>query len=385
MKIVHVISTIDPAGGGPQTVVVRMAAAQCALGHEVHIVSYADPDIRDKAFRAAANIPDFEKIQWHLLPEPDRLERVACIKGSRLINRILPSADFVHLHGVWESILFRSASTARKAGIPYCVRPAGMLDSWSLQQKAWKKRLALSLGYRGMLEDAKFIQALNTDEVQLMRPLSLATPTIVIPNGVFPEEFEQGSDAVSFRKQINMPDDRRFVLFLSRLHFKKGLDLLARAFQMVSAECPDVDLVVAGPDDGAREEFLTLVRTLGIEDRVRLTGPIYGAAKLQAYSATACFCLPSRQEGFSLAITEALACSVPVVISDACHFPEVDSAQAGIVTSLAPAAIAKALVTVLKNGPMANRMGENGRRLVMENFTWPVIAGKTISSYRSYA
>jgi len=385
MKIVHVISSIDPAKGGPQAAVARIAAAQCMLGHDVHVISYAGTTVQEKAFRTAAGIPEFEKIRWHLLPDADRLERVTCIKGAKLISKVLRFADFVHLHGIWEPILLRSASKARVAGIPYCVTPHGMLDVWSLRQKAWKKRLALSLGYRRMLCDAKFIHALNSDEAQLMRPLGLKVPMVVIPNGVFPQEFEQRGSEAPFREQIGMPADRRFVLFLSRLHFKKGLDLLAHAFQSVASRCPEVDLVVAGPDDGAQDGFLAIIRDLGIEHRVRLTGPLYGTSKQQALFAAACFCLPSRQEGFSLAITEALACGAPVVISDACHFPEVDAAEAGFVTPLAPAAIADALVTVLENDRLARKMGENGHRLVVENFTWPVIAGKTISSYRLYA
>ena len=141
MKIVHVISSIDPAKGGPQAGVARIAAAQCMLGREVHVVSYAGATVQEKAFQANAGVPDFEKIQWHLLPDPDRLELVTSIKGAKLISKVLRFADFVHLHGIWEPILLRSASKARVAGIPSCVAPHGMLDVWSLRQKAWKKRL----------------------------------------------------------------------------------------------------------------------------------------------------------------------------------------------------------------------------------------------------
>ena len=173
------------------------------------------------------------------------------------------------------------------------------------------------------------------------------------------------------------------MLFLSRLHTKKGLDILAQAFVLLAGSYPYVDLVVAGPDGGARDAFVTLVDQLGIEDRVHLTGPLYCNGKLRALVDASCFCLPSRQEGFSVAITEAMACGLPVVVSDACHFPEVKSAHAGAVVSLDPAEVASALAGILDNPAMASIMGRNGQRLVRENYTWPRIAEQTIQGYQS--
>jgi glycosyltransferase involved in cell wall biosynthesis len=381
MNIVHVVSTIDPGKGGPQAGVLRIAAAQATLGHKVHIVSYAESETEATACKAAASIPGIKEVRLHLLPNSSRFEAISCIEGARLLKVLLPAADFVHLHGVWEEILRKGAAIATRAGVPYCICPHGMLDSWSLSQKTWKKRLALRLGFRRMLDGAQFIHALNADEVRLMQPLLLRPPVIIIPNGVFLQEFQPLPDARLFNEQFGLPEERRFILFLSRLHFKKGLDILAVAFSKVIKECPDVDLVVAGPDHGAGKEFQRQVRKLGVENRVRMIGPIYGAEKLQALSAAACFCLPSRQEGFSLAIIEALACALPVVISDACHFPEVASTNAGIVAPLDAMEISSALKKVLKDEKLAKAMGANGRKLVMENFTWQVAAEKSIESY----
>lgn len=381
MKIVHVISHIDPKNGGPQAVVMRIAAAQSALGHDVHIVSYGDGEARDQAFEAGRAIPDFSRIHWHVLPEPGITEKLFCFDGRKLLRKVLPSAAFVHLHGVWEPILPCAAAVARSAGVPYCLCPAGMLDKWSMQQRPLKKRLALALGYKRMLDEAKFIHALNVDEADLMAPLALKAPKVIIPNGVFPQEFDPLPDAGAFRDKIALRDGRRYILFLSRLHFKKGLDILARAFHLIADKYPDVDLVVAGPAAGAEDEFMSLIRQFALEDRVHLTGPIYGQAKLDAFVDAACFCLPSRQEGFSIAITEALACETPVVITDACHFPEVATAEAGVVVPLDPSAVAKGLAAVLRDHSMAQQMGKNGRRLVMEHFTWPAIAELAIRNY----
>ena len=384
MKIYHIITSIDPAQGGPQSGCIRLAAAQAALGHAVEIVSYGTGDgVQERAFKAAREVPNLSSIHWHLLADPDRMEHLLGLNASRVLGRILKDASFIHLHGVWEPILRHAARIARRNKIPYCVQPHGMLDVWSMRQKPLKKRAALFLGYRKMLNSAKYIHALNADEAKLLEPLGLTPPRLVIPNGIFLEEVMDRPAKGFFAERIPQLRGKRVVFFLSRLHTKKGLDILAQAFAILAKSHPDVDLAVAGPDGGARDGFIRLVGQLGLTERVHLTGPIYGADKLRALVDASCFCLPSRQEGFSVAITEALACAVPVVISDACHFPEVGTAHAGIVTSLEPADVAAALATVLDDPATAARMGENGRRLVYENYTWPRVAELTTQGYAS--
>lgn len=383
MKIYHVVSSIDPAQGGPQAGCLRLAAAQAALGHEVEIISYGGSDIRQRALSAAHDVPHLAKVRWHLLADPDRIERVLGLSAARVLRNVLKDASFVHIHGVWEPILKHAARIARSLKVPYCVQPHGMLDVWSMRQKRLKKRVALLLGYRKMLNGAKFIHALNTDEANLLDPLGLTPPRLVIPNGIFLEEFADLPGKGYFAERFPQLQGKRVVLFLSRLHTKKGLDILAAAFSMLAKSHPDVDLAVAGPDGGAKDGFVSLVKDLGITDRVHLTGPIYGAEKLRALMDAACFCLPSRQEGFSVAITEALACGLPVVISEPCHFPEVRTAHAGAVVALEPANVAAAIGDILDNPDMAAIMGENGKRLVHENYTWPRVAELTLQGYAS--
>ena len=382
MKIIHVIASIDPKHGGLQAVDMRLAAAQTELGLDVNIVSYGDAAIEAQVKEIGSSIPHFENIRWHLLPPPGRLETLFCFKGRRVLNDVLKDASFMHIHGVWEPFLLYASKLARAAGVPYCVCPAGMLDHWSLGQRSWKKKIALMLCYRKMLNEAAFLHLLNVDEVAAVETLNFQARNLIIPNGVFAEEFDPLPARGNFKHKIALAHGRRYILFLSRLHIKKGIDILASAFSAICDTYVDVDLVVAGPPGGAEGHFMHLVKKLNIRHRVFMVGAIYGEAKLEAMVDADCFCLPSRQEGFSMAITEALACGTPVVITDQCHFPEVGVVDAGLIVSVDAAEVAKALANILSNPARARTMGENGRRLVLERFTWPAIANATLEGYR---
>jgi glycosyltransferase involved in cell wall biosynthesis len=174
---------------------------------------------------------------------------------------------------------------------------------------------------------------------------------------------------------------RRFVLFLGRLHVVKGLDILADAWRRCAAEAPDVDLVVAGPDAGAGRDFAARIAQAGLADRVHMAGPLYGAKKLAALVDAACFCLPSRQEGFSVAVLEALACGVPAVISEACRFPEAAVAGAAEVVASDANSLATGLLRVLSDPTRALAMGRAGQQLVCSQYTWPAIAQRLIQAY----
>lgn len=261
------------------------------------------------------------------------------------------------------------------------IAPHGMLDPWSLNQRRWLKALALTFGWRNALNGAGFLHLLNEDEATLIVDLGLRSPIEVIPNGVFPDHFEALPDVSAFHSGHPKLSGRPYVLFLSRLHVKKGLDYLADAFHSVATLTPDHDLVVAGPDGGARREFTERVASLGLSDRVHLVGPIYGREKYAALRGATCFCLPSRQEGFSMAITEAMACGTPVVISENCHFPEVADVGAGAVVALNAQSVAQAILRFINSPEERERAGGAARDLVFSRFTWPKIASLTVAAY----
>ncbi|MGO9111979.1 MAG: glycosyltransferase [Thermoguttaceae bacterium] len=379
VRVLHIIRTLDPAAGGPPYVAMCLAAAQAQLGHEVHLAYYGDS--RPVEYSAAySGIPSVHQVRHHAMPAPGRWERLTAFAARREIRSIIPAFDVVHLHEMWHPLLWTSADIARKLGVPYVLTPHGMLDPWCLCQKPQKKRLALALGWRRVLDRAAFLHVLNADEGRLLEPLGLTCRVESIPNGVGIGELGPAAAEDFFQTAYGFPGERT-VLFLSRLHYKKGLDYLGTAFEILHRCVPDAHLVVAGPDDGAREGFLRQITRSGLDACVHLVGPLYGDQKCAALQSAACFCLPSRQEGFSIAILEAMACRIPVVISDACHFPEVAQCGAGHVVALDPDKIAAALRSVLDSREARQQMGEAGLQLVRSRYTWPKIAEQSVRAY----
>jgi len=382
MKIIHVIKSIDPKMGGPAQVVVRLAAAQAGQGHDVHIAAYSDPDADRRIEKQIARVPYFAAVRIHKLPQFGIIDKLFATVAKREIDLLLSGTEFVHLHGIWEPLLRVAAEMAYARKVPYCFRPAGMLDPWSLAQRKWKKKLAMALGTRRSLQRAAFLHSLNADEANLIAPLHLGVPSLVIPNGVFLEEIEPLPAPGTFRAAHPEIGDQPFVLFLSRLHFKKGLDYLADAFALIIAKYSSVRLVVAGPDEGAKSKFEEQIRSYGLSNRVHLVGGLYGRDKFAALVDAACFCLPSRQEGFSVAVLEALAAGVPVVISTECHFPDVQRCGAGAIIPLDPAEIAAAIYNILSDQVLGNSMSKAGKALIRVQYTWPRISENTIRAYK---
>lgn len=368
---------MEAVSGGPPVVVSRLATAQARLGHRVEIVACnLGEDTNENILSLSNLIPAFKQVEICLI-KPETLGLLLGYgEASATLEAHLARADIVHIHGVWDPILLRASRIAKTLGIPYALASHGMLIPGSLKRKVWKKKLALVLGYKTILKRAAFLHVLNENERAQIHKLHLNPRLEIIPNGV---------DSVDTTEPPILTDHpnqgRPYILFLGRLHQIKGLDVLADAFALVAAKNPDVDLLVAGPDYGAGKDLIQQVGDLGISDRVRLVGEIHGETKRNYLHNALCFCLPSRSEGFSIALLEALAHGLPVVISVHCHFPEVGSVGAGHVVKLNSTSLANALLSIVSNPESAKFMGEAARRLVEVHYTWPKIAEKTLDHY----
>jgi len=294
----------------------------------------------------------------------------------RRLAGLIEHADVVHIHGLWQEQSALGSSFAQAARKPYLVSAHGMLEPWAIQNKAWKKQLYWNLLEKRYLKGSRCLRALTTAEAGHYRSMGLQTPVAVIPNGVTapatidPELFFQ-----------RFPDLRKrtIVLFLGRLHPKKGLTLLCDSWSKVCSSYPEAHLVIAGPDSDAQQQSLeTLVAERGIESRVTFAGMLRGEEKWAALGAASFFTLPSYSEGFSISVLEALAAGTPVILSRQCYFPEVDLYQCGLTIEPEPLALQAALRECLELSP-ADRIvwGARAKQLVQDRFTWPIVGAQS--------
>lgn len=382
MRIVHVINTIDPSAGGPSAVVTRLASAQVRLGQDVSIVTGSDPARREQVEQSLPSVDGFDRVNLVKIEPPrDGVKGLFDTGFENALDGLAP-IDAIHMHGVWDPPLLRASKWCRRKGVPYYIRPAGMLDDWSLEHQSLKKNVALAIGFRAMLRDAAGIHALNRHELETIRKRGFNRSLHQIPNGVFLEEIERETEPGAFAAKVEGLGGKPFALFLSRLHYKKGLDILAEAWVRASERVGGAHLVIAGPrEDDSIDGFNARIEEAGLSGTVHVVGPIYGADKTAAFRDARCFVLPSRQEGFSVAITESLALGTPAVVTRDCHFPEVGEERTGVETSLDAGEVADGLVAMLGDADAAREAGARASALVRERFTWPAIARATLTMY----
>jgi glycosyltransferase involved in cell wall biosynthesis len=372
---------MDPSDGGPPMALSRLAAAQVEKGAQVCIAALTPLTDQVQVNAAYQSIPAFSHVRINYLPIGNVFERLLATESKSQLTQLISQNDILHVHGIWRPHLLQAARIARKLGRPYLVSPHGMLSVWSLSQKRLKKQLAMRLGWRTALEHAHFLHVLNQDEKQAVMAVCAPRAVIVLPNGISLDEFVPRHDWENSWNKFARLHAKRFIVFVGRLHESKGLDILAEAFAHVVREGMDVDLVVIGPEFGAGTSFRQAIRRLGIESHVHMLGGLYGPEKLAILSRASCFCLPSRQEGFSMAIIEAMALGLPVVISDMCHFPEAATEEAGQVVRLDPRAVADAIVRLLTDEAFSAQQSRRAQQLVASRFQWKFIAREFVKVY----
>ncbi len=291
-------------------------------------------------------------------------------------------ADLVHCHGLWMYPGVVARQFASRHNKPFLISPHGMLEPWALNHSRWKKRLAAWTFEKRNLDSAACLHALCSTEAENFRRCGLCNPIAVVPNGVDTALFQTPPARAALEARFPMLCGRRWALFLSRIHPKKGLLHFLQAWQAAGVASEWV-LIAAGPDEGGHEaEAKRLSAELGVAGRVCFTGPLHGDDKLAALAGAELFVLPSFSEGFSVAVLEAAAASLPVMLTPQCNFPELAKAGAAIEVSPDVAGCLAGLRRILGLAEAERQaMGERGRELVARNYAWPVIAEQMIRVY----
>ena len=309
-----------------------------------------------------------------------RLSRSPELK--RMLETAMPDIDLVHNHSIWMLPNSYATRSALRHNKPVIYTAHGTLEPWSLARSRWKKRLARLWFQDRDLHQADCIHVNTYNELEGIRRFGLKQPAAVIPNGVDLAAIDAPISGPTFDEMFPQVGGRKICLFLSRLHAKKGLVPLLHAWARIAGDFKDWLLVLAGPDDGGRNEALQLIDALGLQKSVLLTGPLFQDAKRAALAAADVFVLPSFSEGFSMAVLEAMAARLPVLLTPGCNFDAADKADAGIMVNPEPAAVADGLTALLALSDGKRReMGQRGRDLVERSYTWDIVAGQMQALY----
>jgi len=378
LSICHVVDTLDPAAGGPPAVALHLAAEQVRAGHRPFV-------LHGKAAGAGAGVEAFVE----QVTGSQSLRRLEVSGGRGAVRgaaaQAVGEADVVQMHGVWSRLILATGRAAERAGRPYILRPAGMFEPWSLAQKKWKKRIGLALGFRRLVDRAGLLHATADQEAEQFRRLGFGNPIAVIANGVDAKAYDLAEDRGAVEAQWPVLGGKRILLFMSRVHPKKGLPNLVEAFAQVAGDAKDWHVVIAGPDSaGHAAAVAERAAALGIGERVLMTGPVYGPMKVRLMQAAEAFVLPTHSENFGVVIAEALAARMPVITTRGTPWRELEEHGCGwwIDIGVEPLATVLAEVMLRRSATELAEMGRAGRALVEQRYGWAAIGRHCEEVYR---
>lgn len=328
MKILHIISSVNPEGGGPIEGVKQLAKVKHKECNHIEILSLDDPNA---PFVKECPLP------VHALGPGKGLYGYSN-KMKPWLAAHSQNYDVFVINGIWQYHSFAAHSVLKKQNRSYVLFTHGMLDPWFKRQyplKHLKKWLYWPWGEYPVLRDAKKVLFTCEDEKILARQSFwlYRCNEQVVNYGTEGHTGNTEEQRSLFLESYPELKGKRFLLFLSRIHPKKGIDLLIEAFAEIHTEQPDLQLVIAGPDQvGLQPELQKLAAKLGISDKITWTGMVKGDMKWGAYLCAEAFILPSHQENFGIVVAEALSCSLPVLISNKVNiWQEIAEDNAGLV------------------------------------------------------
>ena len=328
MKILHVIPSVNPASGGPAEGLRQLCHIYRIGGHELDVASLDSPDSIDKyefPARVFALGPG-----WGVYGYSPH--------AAKWFSDNLAQYDVVFIDGIWQYNALAAYRALAKAHMPYAVFPHGMLDPYFQKRfplKHIKKIINWNLFLRRILRDAAAVLFTCEEEKTLARESfpGYQVREAVVPFGTFGPDCDTTVAAEEFLTRWPDLRGKRLAISLGRIHPKKGIDILIEAFARTLAKDRLWRLVIAGPDrNGLQKELETLAARVGIADKITWAGMLKGTLKWGALAASEVFVFPSHQENFGIVVAEAMACNLPVIVSDKVNiWREVANYRAGLV------------------------------------------------------
>lgn len=360
MNILHVTANLRLELGGVSRAVLDLASGAAAAGHAVTVATWDNTDVPDTWGQ-----PGQPKHAMIAAPKPRGGLTQA---GASQLRAEISSADVVHLHTPWEPINRTVGSLCATLGTPYVLSVHGMLDDWSMAQRGLKKRLYLALAGRKLLERAAFVHCtagaeLDQSKVWYPRGTGRVVPLVF---DIEPYRDRPGPELAC--KAFGIDADTPTVLFLSRIHVKKGVHVLVKAAAHLRNAGVECQTLIAGTGDETYEAAIrSQIDAMNLSDRVRLLGMVRGAEKVSLYEAADVFALPTSQENFGFVLPEALACGTPAVTTKGVDiWPELEGSGSTLIVDQTHEAFAEAIAGLLVDHDRRNDMGDKGRAWVLD-------------------
>lgn len=360
MKILSFVSSLDLACGGPSRSVPLLAKGLAELGVDITLMTIRSENMNIHALEGTT-------VKLKVLePSFSRTEIAKYLTKEKF--------ELIQIQSMWDFPYHKVMVEARKLDIPYIVTPRGMLEPWSLSQKKWKKKLAWWLYQRHDVQKSACVFTTAKMEAEHVSELGITTCKAVIPNGIETDAYPCKSSVDGVRKQV---------LFLSRIHVKKGIEILFEAWKRVASAFPDWQLQVIGNGDTEYIHTLEMkVERLGLKDSIRILPPVFGNDKTRIYQESALFCLPSFSENFGLVIAEAMSCGTPVITTTNCPWDILNETNTGWCIDLSVDNLECAFREALSMSPAElYDMGQRASKLIFDNFDYRSVIRKTLRLY----
>lgn len=371
MKIVHTIASLQADHGGPPRTVSALCTSLAEKSLDIEVITHVQDADRERLVLSEHN-----SVRSHLLPMQSNFHAFLPARSTfaRTLAQCVTETPqiVVHDHGVWLATNHAVVCKAKQQGWPVVVSPRGMLASWSFKNHRWKKALAWRLYQKRDLRKIQVFHATSAGEANDVRSLGFRQPIAVIPNGVnVPDNY----------KRIPNGGMQRNALFMSRIHPKKGLINLVRAWAQIRPV--GWTLIIAGPDEnGHQAEIKREVQANDLTEAVTFAGPIKDVEKWSIYRRADIFILPTFSENFGVVVAEALASGLPVVTTKAAPWQEIETYGCGWWIDAGVESLAKAI----KEGTelpdeVRLAMGRRGRALIEREYTWAPVAEQMRAVY----
>ncbi|WP_262148712.1 glycosyltransferase [Chryseobacterium foetidum] len=365
MKVIHCISSIDETTGGPARSITVLVDS-LAMSNKIKYIDLLTLESSNPLYKKFEN----KKINLKFL-EPSFLDY------SKTLNIELQKkdADLYHGHGIWNLPIHQMAKSARKKSKPYIISVRGMLEPWSMQQNRHKKKLAMILYQHQDLKSATCLHATGQMEVDSIRNLGYKNPIAKIPNGINLDDYPKKE----YHNKTN-----KTILFLSRIHPKKGIEILIEAWQLLDESIKENwKIKIAGNGDQAYINKLKQeIDSKKLADKIDIIGSKFGTEKLESYHNADLFVLPTYSENFGIVVAEALSCGIPVITTKGTPWIDLKDYKAGAWIDVGVDSLRTTLEEFLqKDSSELEQMGKNGRRLVEDKYSIESVGKQFLELY----